>query len=255
MDILDLLRSDGSITVNKSLAHEIGLDEAIVLSELIARQKWHESKNETKGGWFYCTVGKLEEQTTLSKYKQSKAINNLAADDLIKKTVKGVPAKRWFYINEQQVINLVTNKKLKNSTSGSKENRQQGVKKTNRSNTNNNKKDNTENKKKKATPIKEIFNLYNDICTSLTNARSLTDKRKRHIKARWREEQDIDVFHEVFEKAEASSFLAGDNDRNWQADLTWIVKNNENFNKILEGKYNDKSSQDGSAPDMSDYDY
>lgn len=96
-------------------------------------------------------------------------------------------------------------------------------------------------------PIKKIFNLYNSIVNSLPSARKLSDSRRRHIKARWKEEKDIDIFKEVFEKAEKSSFMRGKNKRNWTANLDWIIKNNSNFNKILEGKYDDEEGNDGES--------
>lgn len=56
------------------------------------------------------------------------------------------------------------------------------------------------------------------------------------------------VFESLFKKSEASSFMNGNNDRNWKADFDWMVKNNNNFAKILEGKYdNDRMSR--ASPD------
>ncbi|SNY19298.1 protein of unknown function [Orenia metallireducens] len=107
-------------------------------------------------------------------------------------------------------------------------------------------KESKEEESKTSAPIKKIFDLYNQICTSLPSARKLSDSRRRHIKARWEEEKDISVFEKVFKKAEASSFMAGKNNRGWVANLDWIVKNNTNFNKVLEGKYDDKEG-DGSG--------
>ena len=95
-------------------------------------------------------------------------------------------------------------------------------------------------KKTSKVPYKKIKKLYNDICTSLPSIRKMSEQRKKHVGARWKEEEDIEVFEEVFEKAENSSFLTGSNNRNWTADFDWIVKNDTNFNKILEGKYDDK---------------
>ena len=110
MNILDLLRSDGSIVVNKYLARKIGLNEAVILSELISRSEWHKEKNEDKQSWFYCTQKTLEEQTSLNRYYQDKAIDELIELGLIDKKTMGVPAKRYFYINRSSIVSLVTNK-------------------------------------------------------------------------------------------------------------------------------------------------
>jgi len=93
-------------------------------------------------------------------------------------------------------------------------------------------------------PYKKIKEMYNEICQSFTPIRKMTDRRKKHIRARWREEKDIEVFKRVFENAEKSQFMQGDNDRSWTADFDWIIKNDTNFNKILEGKYNHDSNPD-----------
>jgi len=36
-----------------------------------------------------------------------------------------------------------------------------------------------------------------------------------------------------------SAFLNGNNQRGWTVDFDWIVKSEDNFTKVLEGKYED----------------
>ncbi|MFW6028721.1 MAG: hypothetical protein ACOCRO_00560 [Halanaerobiales bacterium] len=116
MTILDLLRSDGSIVINKYLARKLGLHETVILSELISRYFYHKNKDELKKGkWFYCTKEKLEKNTSLNRYYQDKAIDNLIQKKLITKQNMGIPAKRYFKINIKQVRNMVTNKSVKDS--------------------------------------------------------------------------------------------------------------------------------------------
>ena len=43
-----------------------------------------------------------------------------------------------------------------------------------------------------------------------------------------------------FEKAEASEFLKGENDRAWTADFDWLIRPT-NMSKVLEGKYDGSS--------------
>ena len=93
-------------------------------------------------------------------------------------------------------------------------------------------------------PYQKIADLYNDIAEKLPNIRKVNDQRKRHLRARWNEEGNIDVFEEVFTIAENTPFLTGDNERNWTADFDWIIKNNSNFNKILEGKYGNCTTEE-----------
>ena len=87
-------------------------------------------------------------------------------------------------------------------------------------------------------PYEEIKELYNSTCNSLSKVRSVSSTRKRHLKARWKQlDFNIDTFQEAFEKVEASDFCTGKNDRGWKADFDWLIKNDNNIIKVLEGKY------------------
>ena len=85
----------------------------------------------------------------------------------------------------------------------------------------------------------EVAALYNEICTSVPRLRSLSEARKKAIKARLANGYTVDSFRELFQKAEASSFLKGRNDRNWQATFDWLVKDS-NMAKVIDGNYDDK---------------
>lgn len=99
-EIFKLLRSDGSIVVNKNLAKNIGLCEAILYSELISRYSYFEERDSLDSdSCFYNTVEDLEEGTTLSDYQQRKAIKTLVNLKLLSVKLKGLPAKRYFKMN------------------------------------------------------------------------------------------------------------------------------------------------------------
>lgn len=115
MSILHLLRADGYLTVNKYLAKLLGLHESIILSELIFRYNQH-VHNLDKEGMFFCTVETIEENTTLSKYQQSKAIGTLEGNGLIETKTKGLPARRYFKINEEAIAELFAYKESKKLT-------------------------------------------------------------------------------------------------------------------------------------------
>lgn len=83
-----------------------------------------------------------------------------------------------------------------------------------------------------------IADMYNDTCVSFPRLTKLSENRKKAIKARLKT-YTIDDFKRLFEKAEASSFLKGKNDRNWSASFDWMVKD-ANMAKVLEGNYDDK---------------
>lgn len=87
-------------------------------------------------------------------------------------------------------------------------------------------------------PYQKIIEDYNFVCTGLPKVRSLTDGRRKAIRARWNEHGEA-AFAVLFAAVAASSFLNGKNDRNWLADFDWLMKE-ANFAKVLEGKYRDK---------------
>lgn len=84
----------------------------------------------------------------------------------------------------------------------------------------------------------EIIDFFNETCVSLPSVK-LTPKRKGNIRARIREHSLPEVY-EMIENAAASSFLAGQNRRDWQATFDWLFRPN-NFVKVLEGNYKDKN--------------
>lgn len=89
----------------------------------------------------------------------------------------------------------------------------------------------------------QIVDLYHSICVSFPSVRSLSDARKKAIKARLNT-YSVEDFKAMFEKAEASSFLKGGNDRNWTATFDWLIKD-ANMAKVLDGNYDDKGKAGG----------
>lgn len=81
-----------------------------------------------------------------------------------------------------------------------------------------------------------IQTLYNDICTSYPKCTSLSESRKKAIRARLNCGYTVEHFKILFQKAEASVFLKGRNDRNWRASFDWLVKDS-NMAKVLDGNY------------------
>jgi len=99
--ITDLLRNDGFIIYNKNLAKNIGVNEAILYSELLSRWNYFKQRGQlTEDGFFFNTVKDLEDGTALSDYQQRRALNSLKEKGLIEMEVRGIPAKRYFRIVE-----------------------------------------------------------------------------------------------------------------------------------------------------------
>lgn len=85
-----------------------------------------------------------------------------------------------------------------------------------------------------------IIEMYNSICISYPRVTTLSDARKRAIRARLKM-YTYDDFKVLFEKAEESTFLKGGNDRNWAANFDWLIKDS-NMAKVLDGNYANKNT-------------
>jgi hypothetical protein len=106
-------------------------------------------------------------------------------------------------------------------------------------NTNKNvKNDNNDKNVRSKDSCQQIVDLYNSTCVSLSAVKSLSDQRRKAIKARLNTYK-LDDFKTLFEMAESSSFLKGSNDRNWTATFDWLIKDS-NMAKVLDGNYVDK---------------
>ena len=134
MGILQLISTSNFITVNKDLIKELGLEEAILLGELASEYDYWNNKNEIEDGYFYSTIENIEEKTTLTAYKQRKCLENLKNKGIIDIQIRGIPAKRYIKINEEQVFQIFNNKLLKNLTTRSENFSQQDIKKLNGNN-------------------------------------------------------------------------------------------------------------------------
>lgn len=92
----------------------------------------------------------------------------------------------------------------------------------------------------------QVLHLYHITCTNLPKVRVFTEKRRNAISTccrglKWHEavsteEALITLFAEGLEKAAATPFLNGENEKGWKTDFDWLMKP-ENMTKVLESKY------------------
>ena len=111
-----LLSSTAFIVLNKELARQVGLKEAILLADLISKEEYFIANGMTDG-WFFNTEANIEKDTTLTPYQQRKCLKTLKISLVLETKRKGIPAKQYFKINEQQVIKLLNNLSATNLTS------------------------------------------------------------------------------------------------------------------------------------------
>ena len=126
---------------NKTLAKKIGLHESIFLGEIIAEYDyWVKRGCLTEDGYFYSTVENVMEATTLSDYQQRSIIKHLSELKIIDMKISGMPAKRYFKIDEEQFYTVLLDEEdSKNSTeleTSSKESKEQDLNSVNANNNN-----------------------------------------------------------------------------------------------------------------------
>ena len=115
MNVIKLVASSCFLTVNVMIAQEVGLDAAVVLGELASTQVyWEEHGEVDENGMFYETAEQIEKKTTLTPYKQAKAIKALEDKGLVKTKMKGVPAKKYFFVDGEELGRLLESKFPKN---------------------------------------------------------------------------------------------------------------------------------------------
>lgn len=98
--------------------------------------------------------------------------------------------------------------------------------------------------KEKAT-CEQVVDLYRSICVSYPSVKTLSEARKKAIRAGLKV-YSLEDFRKMFEKAEGSAFLKGANNRNWSANFDWLMKD-ANFAKVIDGNYDNKPRQAESA--------
>ena len=77
-----LLSSTAFIVLNKELAKQVGLKEAVLLADLISKEEYFISKGMTDG-WFFNTEANIEADTTLNSYHQRKCLKTLKKHKII----------------------------------------------------------------------------------------------------------------------------------------------------------------------------
>ena len=110
-----LLSSTAFIVLNKELARKVGLKGAVLLADLISKEEYFIA-NGMANGWFFNTEDNIEKDTTLTPYQQRNTLKKLIEQGFLETKRIGIPAKKHFKINEDQVMKLLNNLSLIKST-------------------------------------------------------------------------------------------------------------------------------------------
>ena len=83
--------------------------------------------------------------------------------------------------------------------------------------------------------------MYNSVCPAqgLPRAVGLSERRKKAIRARFAAGYTLESFAELFRITSESSFLRGQNARNWMANFDWLIQDG-NMAKVLSGNYSER---------------
>lgn len=211
---------------------------------------------EVLAGQHITSIDKISKQTGLSQMMVRAALNKLVTTGEIEKVSTNkytvITVVNWaFYQGEEQASNKQeTNKEQTNNNQI-----------TNEEQSNNNKQEGEEGEERKevknttygepsmqvmannsktdTVPYREIMELYNMTCLKLRKIQRIEGERKKHVAARYKT-YGLETFKELFEKANASDFLCGENQKSWKADFDWLM-NATNLPKVLEGKYDNRT--------------
>ncbi len=186
MSMFGMLASGNFIIINRDVVKSVGLEAAVMLSELADEERYYEENGLLDGRWFYSTVQNVEMRTDLSKRKQLNALKRLEDAGIVKCEVRGMPAKRYFSLNPdglQDIFNskpVVSNRSSKLERTGPtrclKTSQQDGAKQANKM---------AQNGTERITPFKknEVKNnkIINKDCLDVINY--LNEKTGRRYKA------------------------------------------------------------------------
>jgi phage conserved hypothetical protein, C-terminal domain len=94
--------------VNKEIARLVGIEPAVLLSDLIDKQTYFSNRNELDSeGYFFNTVEFIELATSLNYHAQKKALKVLSEHGFIEEKLKGIPAKLHFKVVEYKILNYL----------------------------------------------------------------------------------------------------------------------------------------------------
>jgi hypothetical protein len=97
----------------------------------------------------------------------------------------------------------------------------------------------------RASDLLELWNAT--VHPPIPKCRELNDERRRRIRSRLQKRPSLTEWREAFEKANGSAFCRGEaptknGDKPWVVTFDWIIRNDTNAAKVLEGNYDDRAA-------------
>lgn len=92
----------------------------------------------------------------------------------------------------------------------------------------------------------DLMALWNDLAQPpLAQCQQMSKARTAHAKTRLTEHPDLAWWRSVIHRVNDSDFCKGQNDRTWLASFDWLIANDTNALKVLEGKYDNRVASYG----------
>ena len=93
--------------------------------------------------------------------------------------------------------------------------------------------------------LQDFVNVWNENRGTLDAVRKLTDTRRQFLRKRIREGLTLETFAEAVRKCAATPFTSGAGALGWKANFDFLVGNDTNLVKVLEGSYDGGNSSNG----------
>lgn len=238
MLVKQIINSNQFWTLNKTLVRELGIETAFLLSILAEA----ETLKSDSDGWFYQTSETIKGITGMSTHVQTKCIKKLISRNMIMQENRGIPMKRYFKFNYEEIQKQVF-KNFKNYNCNSSKTTSSNFEKNKELSNKelNNKELNKElvSKDTRGTnePHSKIIELWNSL--PVQNIKYIKSETNRYKMLNARIKQyGLDEVVKSIKNIDESSFLKGDNKRGWIITFDWFLKPN-NFVKVHENNYAD----------------
>lgn len=249
---LELFSSDSFLSINKKFLRMFGGDLAIFTCNLVDKYKYFLSQNKiSKDGSFFLTYENQSFDTGMSKFQLRSCKKKLIEMRVLKTIMKGIPPKEFYFLNIELLLEkYLTNYGKEIKPIRIKEVNQLGLKDLT----------NIKDSKVKENKLKEnkfdicqkispenIISLWNKLAkeNELPSVSKLTPSRKSKILSRCKS-SDLSSsadWEKLFDKIPNCPFLLGDGNTGWKVSFDWLVHNDENYVKVLEGLYDEKKKK------------
>lgn len=248
--IKQLLMTSNFYVLNKTLVRNLGIETAFFLTTLVEAD---ETLSDDEG-WFYQTSKTLEEITGLSNHKQTKCIEQLISLGILLQENKGMPMKRYFKLDYDQILKFLNTSIEKNSNQDFKKFESKDSKNlkpcfqkiSNNKEYNINNLDKEYNNKKSSSSVDEstqppqldekAIEFRNDITELKDIITQATGENQQTVDMVFKPVMYREIIKPLLAKIKASKFLMGEKET--KPKLYTFVRQ-ERINEILAGFYDD----------------